>query len=199
MKHDISDLIRVALLFILIYALVIGCMVETAPADVQLVSPGSNGTTPDPESDPEKAGTNPATPDITPTTNPVTIPTEPAPEAPTEPQVTWLSLGTYELTAYCPCQKCCGQWAVNRPVDKNGNTIVYTASGAVAKAGTTIAVDPSIIPYGSEIQINGHTYIAQDCGGAIKGNRIDVYFNTHQEALEFGRQRAEVFIKTTSP
>lgn len=133
--------------------------------------------------------------EITPPTEVATIATEP----PTEPIPTkvWKSLGTYELTAYCSCEKCCGQWAKNRPTDQNGKPIVYTSTGAIAKAGTTIAVDPRVIPYGSEIQIDGHTYIAQDCGGAIKGNRIDVYFDNHQDALVFGRQKSEIFIKTT--
>ena len=130
---------------------------------------------------------------------PATIATEPPTEPPTEPipTETWESLGIYELTAYCPCAACCDSFGENRPTDQNGNPIVYTATGAIANAGTTIAVDPSVIPYGSEIQIYGHTYIAQDTGGAIKGNRIDVYFNDHQEALVFGRQRTEIFIKTT--
>lgn len=43
--------------------------------------------------------------------------------------------------------------------------------------------------------INGKIYKAQDCGGAIKGNRIDVYFKNHNDALNFGVQYAEVFIK----
>lgn len=106
----------------------------------------------------------------------------------------WRNLGTYKLTAYCSCQICCGEYALNRPTDENGNPIVYTSTGAIAEAGTTIAVDPSIIPYGSKVKINGHTYIAQDCGGAIKGNRIDVYFDAHQDALQFGVQTAEVLI-----
>lgn len=129
--------------------------------------------------------------EITPATEPAHSPTEP-------PAEVWKSLGTYELTAYCSCEICCGEFARNRPLDERGNPIVYTSIGAVAKAGTTIAVDPRVIPYGSEIQIGGHTYIAEDTGGAIKGNRIDVYFDSHQEALVFGRQQAEIFIKSTS-
>lgn len=148
-------------------------------------------------------------------TEPTVIPTdetEPAQEteattAATQPQETttttitqdatgeWRNLGTYKLTAYCSCQKCCGTWAEDRPKDENGNPIVYTSTGAIAKAGTTIAVDPSVIPYGSKVKINGHTYIAQDCGGAIKGNRIDVYFDDHQEALIFGVQMADVLLQ----
>ena len=143
-------------------------------------------TTP-PETEPPSA-TEPA---VEPTTEPTeaTDPTEP------EPTEEWRSLGTYTLTAYCSCQKCCGQYALNRPIDENGNPIVYTSIGAIAKAGVTIAVDPSVIPYGTEVKINDRIYIAQDTGGNIKGARIDVYFDDHQEALHFGSQTAEVFIR----
>lgn len=101
-----------------------------------------------------------------------------------------VSLGEFLITHYCPCSTCCGSWANNRP-----NGIVYTASGAVAEAGKTIAVDPDVIPYGTEVIIDGHTYTAQDCGGAIQGNRIDVYCNSHQEALQLGVKYAEVFVE----
>lgn len=104
------------------------------------------------------------------------------------------SLGEFKLTAYCSCEKCCGKWALNRPKDDNGKDIVYGSTGTVLIAGTSIAVDPSVIPYGSQVEINGHTYIAHDTGGAIKGNRIDVYFDNHQDALNFGVQYAEVFL-----
>jgi len=83
---------------------------------------------------------------------------------------------TVTATAYCPCEKCCGK--------SDG----VTATGTKATAGRTIAVDPSVIPYGTEVIINGHTYIAEDCGGAVKGNSIDIFFNTHEEARQFGRQ-----------
>ena len=109
----------------------------------------------------------------------------------------WTSLGEFELTAYCACEKCCGYWATVRPLDTNGNPIVYTASGAIAEAGTTIAVDPTIIPYGTTVKINDHIYIAQDSGSAIKGNRIDIYYDDHQVAIEHGRQKAEVLIRAT--
>ena len=91
-------------------------------------------------------------------------------------------------TAYCSCEKCCGVWATKRQVDENGNQIVYTASGTVAKQGRTVAVDPSVYPYGTKFLIDGQTYVAEDCGGAIKGNRIDVYFENHKEALIFGKK-----------
>lgn len=105
-----------------------------------------------------------------------------------------VSLGEFRLTAYCSCELCCGKWALNRPIDENGDEIVYGAIGERLKEGYSIAVDPKVIPYRTEVIINGHTYKAQDCGGAIKGNRIDVYFEDHQAALSFGVQYAEVFI-----
>lgn len=89
---------------------------------------------------------------------------------------------TYIITAYCPCIKCCGK------------TDGITASGVKATEGRTIAVDPNKIPYGTEVMIDGNVYVAEDCGSAIKGNRIDLYFDSHQSALEWGRQEKEVII-----
>ena len=113
----------------------------------------------------------------------------------TEPQEVFVSLGEYRLTAYCPCAKCCGKWGENRPTDANGNVIVITASGRYAKANWTVAADTSILPFGTRIYINGCEYEVQDRGGGIKGNRIDIYFDDHQEALNFGVRYAEVMIK----
>lgn len=100
-----------------------------------------------------------------------------------QPKTLYWSLGEFQLTAYCACEKCCGAYA-------NG----YTATGTLATAGRTIAVDPNVIPYGTKVIINGHEYVAEDCGGGIKSNRIDIFFDSHQEALNFGVQKAEVFI-----
>lgn len=111
-------------------------------------------------------------------------------EVDTNQAVEPVSLGNFKLTGYCKCSLCCGKWANNRP-----NGIVYGAIGEELKEGYSIAVDPSVIAYRSEVVINGHTYKAQDCGGAIKGNRIDIYFEDHQDALDFGVQYAEVFVK----
>lgn len=101
-------------------------------------------------------------------------------ESESEPELK--SLGRFKLTAYCACSKCCGK--------SDG----ITASGTKAKQGRTIAVDPKLIPYGTKVVINGRTYVAEDCGGSIKQNRIDVFFNSHKDALNFGIQHAEVFI-----
>ena len=91
------------------------------------------------------------------------------------------SLGKYTLTAYCACARCCGK--------SNG----ITASGIKATQGRTVACN--FLPFGSEIIINGHTYIVEDRGGQVAlKNKIDIYFDSHEEALKFGKQKAEVFL-----
>lgn len=105
-----------------------------------------------------------------------------------------VNLGTFRLTAYCSCGACCGKWAENRPVDESGKEIVYTASGAVAAQGRTVAVDPAVIPLGSVLYIGGAEYVAEDTGGGIVGNSVDIYFDSHEDALEFGLQYGEVSI-----
>lgn len=106
-----------------------------------------------------------------------------------------ISVGEYKLTAYCSCEKCCGYWASIRPLDENGKPIVYTANNSVAKQGVTVAADTNVLPFGTVLLIDGHEYIVQDRGGAIKGNSIDVYFESHEEALQFGVQYKEIFLK----
>ena len=103
-------------------------------------------------------------------------------------------IGNFVLTAYCPCVECCGEWAYGRPLDENGKEIVYGSSGQRLEQGVSIAVDPSVITYGTRVEIDGGIYIAQDCGGAIKENRIDVYFENHSDALSFGVQTKPVYI-----
>ena len=80
----------------------------------------------------------------------------------------------YKVTAYCSCAKCCGRNA-------NG----YTASGTRATAGRTVAAAANLA-YGTKLNINGKTYVVEDRGGAINGNRIDIYVNSHAEALAWG-------------
>lgn len=88
----------------------------------------------------------------------------------------------YVITAYCPCVKCCGK--------SNG----ITASGVKAQQGITVAADTKL-PFGTKIYIDGiGERVVQDRGGAIKGNKIDLFFNDHQSALSFGRQTKQVTI-----
>lgn len=92
----------------------------------------------------------------------------------------------FTITAYCPCTTCCGP-----------NATGTTASGAKAKANHTIAVDKSVIPLGTHVWIDGKEYVAEDTGSAIKGNRIDIFFNSHQEALNYGRRTKTVYKSQT--
>lgn len=83
-------------------------------------------------------------------------------------------------SAYCACVKCCGK--------TNG----ITASGTKATAGRTIAA-PKNYAFGTKIEIAGMgTYVVEDRGGAITGNKIDIYFDSHAEALKFGRRNLQI-------
>ena len=107
----------------------------------------------------------------------------------------WKTLGEFKITAYCSCVRCCSIWAKNRPLDENGKEIVYTASGERAEAGKTIAVDTSIIPFGTEVRIGDTVYTAQDTGSAVKGNVIDIYFDSHEDAVKHGAKYLEVEVR----
>lgn len=80
----------------------------------------------------------------------------------------------FKITAYCPCSKCCGKYASG-----------YTSSGTKATAGRTVAAS-SQFAFGTKLLINGKEYTVEDRGGAITGNKIDIYMNTHAEALAWG-------------
>jgi 3D (Asp-Asp-Asp) domain-containing protein len=79
----------------------------------------------------------------------------------------------YKITAYCSCAKCCGK-ATGR-----------TAMGTKATAGRTVAASGKFA-FGTKLNINGHVYTVEDRGGAINGNKIDIYVNSHAEALAWG-------------
>lgn len=121
----------------------------------------------------------------------VALPREPEQrEEPEQPVLT--GIGTYTVTAYCPCQQCCGK-AETDPL------YGITATGTTATEGRTIAVDPGVIPYGSVVYFEGLDgciggYVAEDCGGAVRGNHIDLYMNDHETALAWGVRELEVYI-----
>ena len=88
----------------------------------------------------------------------------------------------WRVSFYCNCEICCGKWA-------GGNT----ASGTKPKQGRTISVDDSLIPLGSKVSVDGlGDFVAEDTGSAIKGKRVDVYMDSHEEALKLGVQYREV-------
>ena len=92
-------------------------------------------------------------------------------------------LGRFLLTGYCPCVICCGK--------TNG----ITASGALATSNHTIAADRRYA-FGTKMVIFGQVYTVEDRGGAINGNHIDIFFNTHEEALQFGKRYGDVYLYT---
>ena len=86
--------------------------------------------------------------------------------------------GVATITHYCNCSACCGQWA-------GGGT----ASGTTPTAGRTVAAD---LPFGTRLMINGHEYTVEDSG--VYGYWVDIYCDSHQEALIRGMYQTEVFI-----
>lgn len=118
------------------------------------------------------------------------------PEKPKRQQTECVYIGEFTCTAYCKCAKCCGKYSIDRPTDERGNEVVYGSSGEVLTPNKSVAVDPSVIPFGTVLMIDGIEYIAQDAG-AFRGLALDFYMNSHAEACEFGRQTKAVFIKIT--
>lgn len=105
---------------------------------------------------------------------------------PSPEETEWKSLGIFTTSGYCK---------EDYPHICNDGNPHTTALGTTPTVGRTIAVDPSVIPYGTEVMINNHIYIAEDCGTAIKGHRIDILYETHNEAYCHGMPQVEVFIK----
>jgi len=103
-------------------------------------------------------------------------------------------------TGYCPCRECC-DWHRNwrgipvydaGPLKGKRKAVGMTASGVKARHGT-IAADTSLYPFGTVMYIEGYGYgRVEDRGGAIKGAHIDLYFDSHHEAEEWGRRNRRV-------
>lgn len=110
----------------------------------------------------------------------IEIVTKEATAAEAVPAERWESLGVWKLTAYCPCEKCNGRGRAWK-----------TASGAPMVVGRTVAVGG--LPFGTELMINGQTYVVEDRG--VHGHHVDILHESHAAANRFGIQRAEVFIK----
>lgn len=98
--------------------------------------------------------------------------------------LTYTHTMTVEATAYTKTDEGCDNW---------------TATGTLARYGA-IAVDPSVIPYGTRMYIvswDGSVVYgyatAEDCGGAINGNRVDLYYDTYEECIQFGRRDCTIY------
>lgn len=108
----------------------------------------------------------------------------------------------FEVTGYCNCGKCCGWersfFGLGQPVFSSGpnkgrpKKVGVTASGTRTAHGT-VAADTRMLPFGTVIFVPGYGYgRVEDRGGAIKGNKIDLWFSSHDKALQWGRRTIKV-------
>lgn len=115
--------------------------------------------------------------------------------APVETEPELILLGEFKTTAYCTCVKCCGIWSQEHPSRVGTDYVQRTKSGTIPTEGRTVAVDPDVIPFGTVLIIDGHEYIAEDSGAAVKGNVVDIYFASHEAAVNYGVQTKTIYIK----
>ena len=99
-------------------------------------------------------------------TEPVATEVEEAPDPEEAPETSDRTVRCF-VTAYCGCESCSGEFGP------------YTCFGTPCRANHTVAVDPDFIPYWTQLEINGIVYTAEDCGSAVNGWEIDIYFPEH--------------------
>lgn len=112
-------------------------------------------------------------------------------EQPVQPaqtvQIPGRYIGEFSISHYCSCPICTKSPKGSR-----------TATGHIPREGRTVAVDKKIIPLHSVIYVEGiGTLVAEDVGGAVKGNHLDIYIDDHQRALNLGTlggERKKVYI-----
>lgn len=102
--------------------------------------------------------------------------TEPAEEETAAPE----SLGVFKTTAYCNCSKC-----------SNGRNLTY--AGTVPTVNHTISADLNVFPLGTKLKINDIIYTVEDKGHGVTGNKLDIFFDSHSAALDYGVQNVEVY------
>jgi 3D (Asp-Asp-Asp) domain-containing protein len=94
-----------------------------------------------------------------------------------------------KVTAYCPCKECCGKYADG--ITASGRKVTFNG-------GKFVAADTEVLPFGTMISIpdyaNNQPVPVLDIGGAIKGNRIDVFYPTHKQALQWGVRNLDVVV-----
>ena len=86
-----------------------------------------------------------------------------------------IEMGLFKITAYCPCDEC-----------SEGYGRKCAKKDTYARSEHTIAVDPDIIDLGSKVKVGKKYYVAEDIGGRVNGDIIDVFFDTHEDVEEFG-------------
>ena len=90
------------------------------------------------------------------------------------------SLGVFTTTGYCNCSKCSG-----------GHNLTY--SGTVPTANHTLSADLNKFPIGTKLMIDGVIYTVEDKGSGVHGDLVDIYFDSHEQALAHGMRTAEIF------
>ncbi len=90
-------------------------------------------------------------------------------------------LGAFLVTGYCNCELCSG-----------GHNITF--SGTVPKANHTLSADLTVLPLGSKVWIDGVIYTVEDKGSSVNGQKVDIFYDTHEEALEHGTITADVYL-----
>lgn len=98
-----------------------------------------------------------------------------------EPHEEWVSLGRWKISHYCPCRKCSGEWGHR------------TSSGATCQEGVTAAC--AILPAGTRVKIEGYgERIVQDTGNGVRGEHLDLFYESHQLCNELGLKWREVWV-----
>lgn len=107
-------------------------------------------------------------------------------------ELQYIDVGEWTITAYCPCEICCGKWAENRPNEK-----VFGAYGIELREGHSCAAP---LPCGTVLDIDGvGKYTVMDTTAdwivdKYDGKIVDIYFETHEEAVNFGKQVTKIRI-----
>ena len=92
---------------------------------------------------------------------------------PTQVNAEVIDMGLFKLSAYCPCKSCSDNWGRQ------------TKSGKMATSNHTVAADLTVMNIGDKITINGEEYVVEDCGSHVKGDHLDIFFDTHEEVDAF--------------
>lgn len=103
-----------------------------------------------------------------------------APPQPEQPKLQFASLGMFTTTGYCNCELCSG-----------GSLLTY--SGTTPQPQHTISADINLYPIGTKLMMDDIIYTVEDIGSSIVGNKLDIYYATHEEAIAHGMQQKEVF------
>ena len=93
-----------------------------------------------------------------------------------------ISMGEFKITYYCSCDECSDGWGTQ------------TATGNHCEEGRTVAVDPNVIAYGTRIKVGKNVYIAEDCGGGVCGDHLDIYVDYHEVTERLGVQYKKIWL-----